>query len=94
MNGNYEIFGNPVKKILEWWIPAPIGLIAALSYSSCSANARYDFAGLDYEGLDIDGRMCGQLTELKLQNSSPAISVNPKDRAYNLFLYCSNTVPL
>jgi len=30
-----------------------------------------EIAGLDVEGLDIDGRMCGQLTELKLQNFIP-----------------------
>jgi len=27
-----------------------------------------DFTGVDIAGLDIDGRICGQLTELKLQN--------------------------
>ena len=30
-----------------------------------------EFAGLDIAGLDNDGRMCGQLTELKLQNFIP-----------------------
>jgi len=30
-----------------------------------------DFAGLDIPGLGNDGRMCGQLTELKLQNFIP-----------------------
>jgi len=30
-----------------------------------------EIAGLDIVGLDIDGRMCGQLTELKLQNFIP-----------------------
>jgi len=30
-----------------------------------------DFAGVDIAGLDNDGRMCGQLTELKLQNFIP-----------------------
>jgi len=29
------------------------------------------FSGVDIAGLDIDGRMCGQLTELKLQNFTP-----------------------
>ena len=33
------------------------------------ANA--EIAGLDIAGLDTDGRMCGQLTELKLQNFIP-----------------------
>jgi len=28
-------------------------------------------AGLDIAGLDTDGQMCGQLTELKLQNFIP-----------------------
>ena len=51
-------------------------------------NGGLDIAGLDIDGLDNDGRMCGQVTELKLQNvqprfftrpsmSSPAFSVNP-----------------
>ena len=30
-----------------------------------------DFAGVDIAGLDNDGRMCGQLTEIKLQNFIP-----------------------
>jgi len=30
-----------------------------------------EIAGRDIAGLDIDGRMCGQLTELKLQNFIP-----------------------
>jgi len=30
-----------------------------------------EIAGLDIVGLDTDGRMCGQLTELKLQNFIP-----------------------
>jgi len=30
-----------------------------------------EIAGLDIAGLDNDGRMCGQLTELKLQNFIP-----------------------
>jgi len=32
------------------------------------AIAGLAIVGLDIAGLDIDGRMCGQLTELKLQN--------------------------
>jgi len=32
-------------------------------------NGGPDIDGLDIAGLDIDGRMCGQLTELKLQIS-------------------------
>jgi len=32
----------------------------------CPGNA--EIAGLDIVGLDIDRRMCGQLTELNLQN--------------------------
>jgi len=31
-------------------------------------NGNAETAGLDIAGLDNDGRMCGQLTELKLQN--------------------------
>ena len=34
-------------------------------------NAGLDIAGLDIAGLDNDGRMRGQLTELKLQNFIP-----------------------
>jgi len=34
-------------------------------------NGGPDIDGLDIAGLDIDGRMCGQLTELKLQNFIP-----------------------
>ena len=34
-------------------------------------NGGPDNGGLDSVGLDIDGRMCGQLTELKLQNFIP-----------------------
>jgi len=30
-----------------------------------------DFAGVDIAELDNDGRMCGQLIELKLQNFIP-----------------------
>ena len=33
--------------------------------------AGLDNGGPDVDGLDIDGRMCGQLTELKLQNFIP-----------------------
>ena len=34
-------------------------------------NGRPDIDGLDIAGLDIDGRMCRQLAELKLQNFIP-----------------------
>jgi len=34
-------------------------------------NGNAETAGLDIAGLDNDGRMCGQLTELKLQNFIP-----------------------
>ena len=34
-------------------------------------NGGPDIDGLDIAGLDNDGRMCGQLTELKLQNFIP-----------------------
>jgi len=34
-------------------------------------NGNAESAGLDIAGLDTDGRMCGQLTELKLKNFIP-----------------------
>jgi len=39
-----------------WWLPT---------------DGSAEIAGLDIVGLDIDGRICGQLTELKLQNFIP-----------------------
>ena len=42
---------------------------AAVCYSTRFGYA--EIAGLDTVGLDIDGQMCGELTELKLQNFIP-----------------------
>ena len=45
----------------------------ALAYTAgCAAEACIEYNGnAEIAGLDIDGRMCGQLTELKLQNFIP-----------------------
>ena len=37
-------------------------------YTKTSVVENAEIAGLDIDGLDNDGRMCGQVTELKLQN--------------------------
>jgi len=50
-----------------------------------------DFAEVDIAGLDNDGRMCGQLTELKLQNFIPGEdfhSVSLSDTYALLVLRC------
>ena len=44
-------------------------------------NGGPDIDGLDIAGLDIDGRMCGQLTELKLQNFISFSLRRPKSKA-------------
>jgi len=41
-----------------------------IPFGSDKGNA--EIAGLDIAGLDNDGRMCGQLIELKLQNFIPS----------------------
>jgi len=61
------LHGRGALKLQDWTLTddfAGMG-IAGLD------NGGPDIDGLDIAGLDIDGRMCGQLTELKLQNFIP-----------------------
>ena len=45
-----------------------LGMLKLQDWTLTDEFAGVDIAGLDNGGPNIDGRMCGQLTELKLQN--------------------------
>jgi len=58
---NFVVIGRTVAKLSVFIGERPPSWIHCM-------HGNAEIAGLDIEGLDIDGRMCAQATELKLQN--------------------------